>query len=94
MIQISALKAQGIDTFWRQVEDFHDKRRASGDFDARRKKQALSWTWDIIQARLQSDFRHHPAVREALHDTLRDVAEARIAPSSAAHTLLALFERH
>jgi len=94
VIQISALKVQGIDTFWQQVEDFHDKRRASGDFDARRKKQALAWTWDIIQARLQSDFRHHPAVREALHDTLRDVAEARVAPSSAAHTLLALFERN
>src|SRR5213076_318669 len=49
-----------IDAFWQQVEDFHDKRRASGDFDARRKKQALAWTWDIIQARLQSDFKHHP----------------------------------
>jgi LAO/AO transport system kinase len=93
VMQISALKGQGIDSFWQQVEQFHQQRRASGEFDARRKKQALSWMWDIIQARLQTDFKHHPAVREALHHTLRDVADARIAPSSAARTLLDLFER-
>ena len=57
------------------------------------RSQALAWMWDLIHARLQSDFRHHPAVRDALHDTLRDVAEARIAPSSAARALLDLFER-
>ena len=93
VMQISALKGQGIDSFWQQVEQFHQQHRASGEFDARRKKQALSWMWDIIQARLQTDFKHHPAVREALHHTLRDVADARIAPSSAARTLLNLFER-
>ena len=48
--------------------------------------------WELIQARLQSDFRHHPAVRAALPATLQDVAQARVAPSTAARTLLALFE--
>jgi LAO/AO transport system kinase len=93
VMQISALKGQGIAAFWTHVETFHQLRRASGEFDARRKHQALAWMWDIIQARLQADFRHHPAVREALRHTLRDVAEARVAPSSAARSLLDLFER-
>jgi len=93
VMQISALKGQGIDTFWSNVEAFHELRHASGEFDTRRKQQALSWMWDIVHARLQADFRHHPAVREALRHTLRDVAEARVAPSSAARTLLDLFER-
>jgi len=93
VMQISALKNQGIDAFWQQVHQFHERRRASGEFDVRRKKQAHAWMWDIIHARLQSDFRHHPAVREALQDTLRDVTEARIAPSVAARALLDLFER-
>jgi len=93
VMQISALKNQGIDAFWQQVRQFHERRRASGEFDTRRNKQAHSWMWDIIHARLQSDFRHHPAVREALHNTLRDVTEARIAPSVAARALLDLFER-
>jgi LAO/AO transport system kinase len=93
VMQTSALKGRHIDTFWQQVEQFQQQRRASGEFDSRRKKQALSWMWDIVQARLQADFKHHPAVREALPQALRDVAEARIAPSSAARSLLDRFER-
>ena len=93
VMQLSALKAQGIDTFWSAVEEFHAKRRASGEFDARRKQQALAWMWDIVHARLYADFRHHAAVRNALTATVRDVTEARVAPSSAARSLLNLFER-
>jgi LAO/AO transport system kinase len=52
-----------------------------------------AWMWDIIHARLQADFKHHPAVREALPQALREVADARLAPSSAARRLLDRFER-
>ena len=92
VIQLSALKAQGIGEFWQQVQAFCDRRRQSGAFEQRRRQQALAWMWDLIHARLQSDFKHHPAVRSALPGTLRDVADARVAPSSAAHMLLELFE--
>ena len=93
VMQISALKNQGIEEFWTNVEQFHQQRRASGEFDARRKQQALAWMWDIIQARLQADFRHHAAVRQALPQALQDVTAARVAPSVAARSLLNLFER-
>ena len=92
VMRLSALKAQGIDAFWAFVEEFHHKRRASGEFDTRRKQQALAWMWDIVHARLNADFRHHAAVRDALPQTVRDVTEARLAPSSAARALLNLFE--
>jgi LAO/AO transport system kinase len=93
VMRISALKNQGIAEFWALVDTFQTQRRASGEFEARRKSQALAWMWDLIHARLQTDFRHHPAVRAALRETLRDVSEARVAPSSAARSLLDLFER-
>ncbi len=88
---LSALKAQGLDIFWKHVEEFHLKRRATGEFDARRQQQALAWMWDIVHARLNADFRQHPAVRQALAKTVRDVTDARVAPSSAARALLNLF---
>ena len=91
-MQMSALKSQGIAAFWSSVEEFHRKRHATGEFDTRRKQQALAWMWDIVHARLNADFRHHPAVRHALPQTVRDVTEARVAPSSAARALLNLFE--
>ena len=93
VLTMSALKIDGFETFWAAVEAFHARRRASGEFAARRKDQALAWMWDIIQARLQTDFRQHPAVRNALPQTLTDVTASRIAPSVAARSLLNLFER-
>ncbi len=92
VMQISALKAQGVDAFWTMVQNFHAKRRAGGEFDARRQQQSLAWMWDSVHAGLRADFDHHPAVRQALPQTLRDVADARIAPSAAARALLNLFE--
>ncbi|MGK2897982.1 MAG: methylmalonyl Co-A mutase-associated GTPase MeaB [Burkholderiaceae bacterium] len=93
VLTMSALKSDGFDAFWSAVEAFHARRRASGEFDARRKRQALAWMWDIVHARLQADFRRHAAVRKALPQTLADVTEARVAPSAAARSLLSLFER-
>jgi LAO/AO transport system kinase len=92
VMQLSALKAQGVDAFWAAVTTFHERRRAGGEFEARRRQQSLAWMWDIVHARLRADFDHHPAVRAALPRTLHEVSEARIAPSAAARALLQLFE--
>ena len=92
VLPMSALKGQGVDAFWSCVEQFHRLRHASGEFDARRQRQALAWMWDIVHARLHADFREHAAVRAALPQTMHDVTEARVAPSSAARALLNLFE--
>jgi LAO/AO transport system kinase len=92
VIQLSALKVQGVAAFWSQVERFMQLRRASGEFETRRRSQALAWMWDIVHARLQADFHSHAAVRAALPQTLSDVDAARIAPSAAARALLDLFE--
>jgi LAO/AO transport system kinase len=93
VLKLSALKGEGLGAFWAAVEEFHAKRRASGAFEARRRQQALAWMWDIVNARLASDFRRHAAVRSALPATLCDVSEARVAPSAAARSLLNLFEQ-
>jgi LAO/AO transport system kinase len=92
VLLLSALKAEGIETFWEQVQRFHAQRSASGEFTARRQRQALAWMWDSVHAGLRADFDHHPGVRKALPQTLRDVGEARVAPSAAARALLNLFE--
>ncbi|MDO9285317.1 MAG: methylmalonyl Co-A mutase-associated GTPase MeaB [Aquabacterium sp.] len=92
VMQLSALRGQGIAAFIAQVDRFHALRRASGEFAVRRQQQAMAWMWDLIHARLQSDFHRHPAVRERLPTLLSDVRESRVAPSAAARALLAEFE--
>jgi LAO/AO transport system kinase len=92
VLQLSALKSAGIDTFWSAVEDDVRRRRADGSFDARRRRQALDWMWDMVHASLQTRFRQAPAVRNALPAILHDVAAAKMAPSAAAHALLAAYD--
>jgi len=92
VLQLSALKGEGIADFWVAVERIVGERRASGAFEDRRRGQALSWMWDSVHARLLADFHAHPAVRAALPRALKDVSEARVAPSVAARALLDLFE--
>jgi len=92
VLQLSALKGEGIADFWAVVERIVADHRASGAFDERRRGQALAWMWDNVHARLLADFHAHPAVRTALPRTMDDVAAARVAPSAAASGLLDLFE--
>ncbi|MFO1377126.1 MAG: methylmalonyl Co-A mutase-associated GTPase MeaB [Steroidobacteraceae bacterium] len=92
VLQLSALKGDGVAGFWSEIERLVAGRRARGAFDERRRQQALAWMWDTVHARLLADFHAHPAVRQALPQTLRDVSEARVAPSAGARALLDLFE--
>jgi len=92
VLQLSALRGDGVAAFWTEVERLVAERRVRGTFDERRRQQALAWMWDTVHARLLADFHAHPAVRQALPRILRDVSEARVAPSAAARSLLDLFE--
>jgi len=89
--RLSALKAEGIQTFWQAVQAEAARRRASGAFDTRRRSQALAWMWDSIHAELKHRFDAHPAVRAALAHTAAEVSAGRLAPSTASRQLMALF---
>jgi LAO/AO transport system kinase len=88
VLQLSALKAEGIDRFWSAVTEFRTQQTANGQLAARRKEQALSWMWESIDAGLKQDFRRHPAVRQMLPAATADVAAGRVPASAAARQLL------
>ena len=92
VLELSATQGRGIDEFWHAVQDEAKRRRASGAFDARRRAQREAWLWDIVQARLLTDFKQHPAVRKALPGTVAAVKDSQTAPTVAARALLALFK--
>jgi LAO/AO transport system kinase len=89
VIQLSALKAQGLDGFWQQVSRFRELQSASGRLAQRRQQQAKAWMWERIDAGLRAAFRQHPAVRSALPAMLQQVSEGRVIASVAARRLLA-----
>jgi LAO/AO transport system kinase len=92
VMQLSALKAQGVDRFWETVSRFREQQTAGGQLAARRQHQALAWMWERIESGLKDKFRHHPEVGALLPALTREVEQGKVAASTAARQLLAAMD--
>jgi LAO/AO transport system kinase len=90
VLQMSALKGEGLQAFWAAVTQFRELQTASGRLASRRRQQDQAWMWERIEAGLRQRFKTHPAVREALPRTTDEVRAGRLAASVAARRLLDL----
>lgn len=88
VIPVSALKAEGIDAFWNAVLKFRDTMTANGAFDARRRRQAGAWMWELIDQELRARFRANAKVSEQLPGLQAEVEEGKFTPAAAAARLL------
>ncbi|MDR2209258.1 MAG: methylmalonyl Co-A mutase-associated GTPase MeaB [Azoarcus sp.] len=88
VLTMSALRKEGIAEFWDTAKRYRDTLTASGEFAARRKHQAATWMWELIDAGLKQRFRQHPRVTAALPGFVEAVEEGRVTPSAAARELL------
>ncbi len=90
VIQLSALKQQGLAPFWDCVSRFRALQTANGRLVQRRQQQSLAWMWERIEAGLRARFRAHAAVQAQLPDSIEAVRDGRLAASVAARRLLDL----
>ena len=88
VLGVSALRREGIDALWQQVVLCRDALSASGELAAKRRRQALAWTWHLIDAGLRERFRGEHAIRDALPLVLEQVAAGTLTPNAAAARLL------
>lgn len=91
VLQVSALKSDGIAPFWAAVTTLRADREASGAWVGKRREQSLAWMWERIQAGLKQAFVAHPGVQAQLDATTAAVREGRTPASTAARQLLATF---
>ena len=89
VLQLSALKVDGVDRFWASVTQYRDLQSANGRLAARRKHQSLAWMWERIEAGLKQSFRQDARVRDRLPQLSAEVESGRLAASTAARQLLA-----
>ena len=90
VLQLSALKATGLHSFWQAVSSFIDGQRSSGRLTERRHAQDQAWMWERIEAGLRQQFKQHAGVRQALPAVSAEVRAGRLAASVAARRLLDL----
>jgi LAO/AO transport system kinase len=94
VLTLSALKKDGLAEFWQVIEKLRGTLTASGEFEARRRHQALAWMWQQIDSGLRQRFREHPAVKSALAELSVSVEAGSTTPAAAAQRLLGLVGRY
>ena len=88
VLTISALAKRGIPEFWAEIERYQAVMKASGEFEAKRRGQAIDWMWSQIDSGLRRRFDEHAMVRSNLQKVRQAVAEGSVTPSAAAYHLL------
>jgi len=88
VIALSALHKEGIAEFWAEIEKYQAALKPTGEFDAKRQQQSLSWMWQLIDSGLRQHFRHHPRVQGNLPALTRSVEQGHTTPAAAAYALL------
>jgi LAO/AO transport system kinase len=88
VLQTSALRGEGIADVWQTLQEYRAALDASGELAAKRRRQALDWMWQLIDAGLRHRFREHPGVRAALPALSTAVAAGATSPVLAAQQLL------
>ncbi len=94
VVALSALHKEGIADFWAQVEKFCAALQPTGEFAARRQRQAVDWMWSLIDSGLRQYFHQHPVVHASLSEISQAVAVGRTTPGAAAFRLLAALQHN
>ena len=88
VLQMSALKGEGVDRFWQMVQRFQMLQTHNGRLNQRREQQSLAWMWERIDAGLKQAFKQHPKVQALLPNIQADVVAGHLPASTAARQLL------
>jgi LAO/AO transport system kinase len=77
-----------VDAVWQTVLDHRRKMQASGEFDIKRRGQALDWLQALVDEGLRERFLKHPKIRQHFPRYQREVARGDASPTVAANELL------
>jgi LAO/AO transport system kinase len=88
VIALSAAQKTGIDAFWTEIERFRKVMTQTGEFEAKRRRQAIDWMWALIESGLHQRFRDNPDVRREMETISQAVAAGSLPATVAAGRLL------
>jgi len=91
VLTCSALHNDGIDRVYRQLVRHRKQLIAGGEFQAKRDRQLVQWTRDLVRNRLL-DRLAEPAVRRASERAERAVLAGELTPDQAAARILAVLD--
>ena len=90
VLTCSSVTEGGTRCVWETVLDHREKFKATGEFDQRRRAQALEWMWTLVDEGLHARFRENKQIKAQIPVVAGQVEKEQISPSAAARMLLAL----
>jgi len=88
VLTCSALSLEGVDTVWETVLTHRQRMQDSGEFEIKRRGQALDWLQALLDEGLRERFQRHPEIARQLPRCQRAVAKGETSPTVAANELL------
>ncbi|VFA81961.1 Probable GTPase Rv1496/MT1543 [Gordonia paraffinivorans] len=93
VLTMSAMENTGVDEFWKAVLQHNKTLREAGEFDARRNRQQIDWTWSMVHDIVLSRLHESPTVAEIRDDVEQRVREGTLTPALAAQRIVDAFDR-
>jgi LAO/AO transport system kinase len=91
VLTCAGLTGEGLNDVWAKLVEHQDRMRESGEFEERRRKQQVRWTWQLVRDALEHRMRAHPAVRELAPGLEAAVLSGELTPALAARQILETF---
>lgn len=91
VLTCSGLTGAGLDDVWQSVVRHSEVLREVGEFDERRRRQQVDWTWTMVRDAVLTRLRDAPAVRTIVPEVERQVRDGELTATLAAERILAAF---
>jgi len=88
VLTCSSIKKHGLIEIWETVIQHRSALQTSGEFEDKRRKQALDWMYFLLEEGLKSWFYQHPDIKSNLPELTSAVERQSVSPTSAAGRLL------
>jgi LAO/AO transport system kinase len=90
VLTISGRGNVGLDTLWEKILEHREKTTATGEFAARRQRQAVTWMHDMLNDRMMQSLLANPQVAERLPALEAEVRSGQLLPTLAVEQVLHL----
>jgi LAO/AO transport system kinase len=91
VLTCSGLTGVGLDEMWRRVVGHRELMTRRGEFDQRRRRQQVDWTWTMVRDTLQTRLLADPTVRAVVPEVERQVRDGELTATLAAQRILEAF---
>ena len=88
VLTCSALKREGLEAIWENVESHRAAMVESGELESRRRDQAHTWMWQLVEDSIRSRLRGDPDVAKQIEALEGEVAAGRATAGAGARAVL------